>query len=76
MLTLGVSMGRKINSSLRGLIVPDLVQTRAIDLLVHDNGVRKFTSESYYYFPSFKELDKIRWGRGGRGEKRWVILII
>jgi hypothetical protein len=32
-------VGRKVCSPLRGLIGPVLAQTRAIDLLVHDNGV-------------------------------------
>jgi hypothetical protein len=63
-LTLGVSMRRKLYSSVGRLIGPALVQTRAIDLLIHDDGVRKFASESDYYLPSFKELDKVRWGRG------------
>jgi hypothetical protein len=48
-------MRRKLYSSVRGLIGPVLVQTRAIDLLIHDDGVQKFASESEYYLPSFKE---------------------
>jgi hypothetical protein len=63
-------MGRNFYSALRDLIEPVLVETRAIDLLIHDDGVRKFASESDYYLPSFKELDKVRWGGGE--EKSWM----
>jgi hypothetical protein len=67
MLPMGVSMRWKLNSTWRGIVGHVLAQTRAVDLLVHDNRVRKFPSESDYYLPSFKELDKVR--RGRKGEK-------
>jgi hypothetical protein len=57
-------MARKLYLALRGLVRPFPTDTGAIDLLVRDNGVRK-----YYYFSKFKKLNKIRWGRV---EKRWV----
>ncbi len=53
-------MGRKLYSFLRGLIRPFLAHTEGVDLLIHDDGVRKFVSESYYDFSTFKELDEMR----------------
>jgi hypothetical protein len=69
---LGISVIREFYSSLRVLGGPVLVQTQAVDLLVHDNRVRKFPPESNYYLPSFKKVDKVGGGRRGRGEKSWV----
>jgi hypothetical protein len=60
----------KLYSTLWGIVGPVLAQTRAVDLLIHDNRVRKFPSESDYYLSTFKELGKVR--RGREGEKGWV----
>jgi hypothetical protein len=46
--------GRAALFGLEGLRRRVLVETGAVNLLIHDNRVRKFPSESDYYLLSFK----------------------